>query len=247
MNTLGWKVERPFVYLEDSFSYKRYLAIYNSMQADNPVGNPAVAAPGPGLGRSFTTLRVQPLAWLELDFNHTYFRGLPTFDPTLLGTGLLDKYLFQGFSVGGRLEVLKQVWVYTTQGQSNRTGDARNSLNQAYGVTFGHLPWVGLHLDAHYSRFNSSFGDGSYRALSVSRNVGENFRVDLLAGDQNFTSSFSADNKSRFLTGNVEAPLGRHFFLLGGYTINRGVTQDYDQWMFSLGYRFDSKYDHRKK
>ena len=42
---------------------------------------------------------------IELDANYNYFRDLPTFDPTLIGTSLLDKYLFQGFSAGVRLEV----------------------------------------------------------------------------------------------------------------------------------------------
>ena len=62
---------------------------------------------------------------MEIDLNHTYFRDLPTFDPTLIGTGLLDKYLFQGFTVGGRVEVMKQVWLSTNLGRSSRTGDAK--------------------------------------------------------------------------------------------------------------------------
>jgi hypothetical protein len=246
VSTINWNINRPFVFLENSFFYKRYLSIYHSLQADSPSGNQAVAAPGPGIGRSYFTIRVQPFERLELDFNHTYFRDIPTFDPALIGTGLLDKYLFQGFSVGGRVEVVKQIWLYTNIGQSNRSGDAKNSLNQAYGITFGRLPFVGLRADAHYSRFNSSFGDGSYEALSLSRNIGENFRLEVLGGQQNFSSTFSTNNKSRFLTGNVEVPVGMHYFLQGGYTTSRGASMNYDQWMFTLGYRFDSKYNKKR-
>jgi hypothetical protein len=225
-------------------SYKRYISIYDSLQADSPRGNPAVAAPGPGLSRNFLTVRLQVHPRLELDLNHNYFRDVPTFDPTLIGTGLLDKYLFQGFSVGARAEVAKQIFVYTDVGRSNRTGDAKNSWNQMVGVTFNRLPWFGLRADAHYSRFNSSFGDGSYKSVSLSRDFTDTLRLGFLAGTQNYSSTLASNNSSRFLNGNAEWSFGSHYFVQGGITTNRGETLSYDQWLFTLGWRFDSKGKH---
>ena len=242
VNMLKWAINRPFVFFENGIYYKRLFSIYSAVQADRPAGNAAVASPGPGLSRSFTTLRVQPIDRLELDFNHTYFRDLPTFDPTLIGTGLLDKYLFQGFSFGPRVEVIKDIWVYSSFGRSSRTGDAKSSWNEMYGITFGHVPWTRVRADVHYSKFDSSFGSGKYTALSLSRNFRDTFRWELLAGIQSYSSSVATANKSHFVTGTFEAPLGPHFFLQSGYTWNRGGTQDYDQYIFSIGYRFDSKY-----
>ena len=141
---------------------------------------------------------------MELDFNYNYFRDIPTFDPTLIGTGLLDKFLFQGFSAGGAVEVLKQIWVSANMGRSSRTGDAKSSLNQMYGITFGRVPWLGLRVDAHYARFNSSFGSGSYEALSVVTTTQRRLRIEVLAGQQNFTSPLTTNDHSRFVTGNVE-------------------------------------------
>jgi hypothetical protein len=142
--------------------------------------------------------------------------------------------------LGARLEVIKNIFVYTDLGRSNRTGDAKTSLTQAYGITFNHLPWFGLRSDAHYSKFDSSFGNGSYYSLSLSRNFTDNLRLDLLAGKQKFTSSLTTQTNSRFLTTNVESTLGAHYFIQGSFTIDRGQLS-YDQWMFTLGYRFDSK------
>ena len=245
VSMLKWQLDKPFGFVENIVSYKRFLSVYNSLQVDSPQGNPAVPAPGPGLSRNFFTLRVQPHPRLELDFNYNYFRDVPTFDPQLIGTGLLDKFLFQGFSVGGRVEVHKQIFVYTDFGRSSRTGDAKNSLNQMYGVTFGHLPWLGLRADAHYSKFDSSFGSGSYKAFSISRTFSDNLRLEILAGTQNFASSFTTNNHSRFITGNVETNLGSHYFIQGGFTADRGQ-MSYDQWMITLGYRFDSKERHHE-
>lgn len=244
VNTLKWQINRPFVFFENSISYKTSFSIYDSMQLDSPRGTQATPAPGAGLGRNFLTIRIQPQRRLEFDINHTYFRDVPTFDPTLLGTGMLDKYLFQGVSGGVRAEVVNGVWVYTDIGQSNRTGDAKNSLNEAFGINFNRIPKLGLSVDAHYSKFDSSFGSGSYRALSVSRNLSERLRLNILLGNESFNSSLSTVGSTKFLNATAETSFGAHYFFQGGFTVNRGGT-DYNQWMFTMGYRFDSRNGHQ--
>src|SRR6202171_6063621 len=241
VDLLKWQMQRPFVFFENSISYKRILSIYHSLQADRPQGTPAVPTPGAGISQSFLTARVAPVQRIEFSFNHTFFRNIPTFDPTLIGTGLLDKYLFQGMSAGVRVEVVKQISLYTTLGQSSRTGDAKRSLNQLYGITFGKVPWLGLHADAHYSKFDSSFGNGTYRAVSISRNFGDGFHLDVLGGDQSVVSALAGNQTARFLTTSADTSLGSRFFLQGGLTFYRGQLQNYDQMSFTLGYRFDSK------
>jgi hypothetical protein len=192
------------------------------------------------LGRNFFTLRVNPHPRLELDANYNYFRQIPTYDPTLIGTGLLDKYLFQGFSAGGRLEIFNQFWISTNLGRSSGTGDAKSSLNQMYGITYGRVPWLNLRADLRYSRFNSSFGTGSYEALSLSRQMSDRLRLELLVGQQLFASPITSNTHSKFLTGTIETTLGPHYYLQSNFTTNRGDLS-YDQFMFSVGYRFDSK------
>ena len=241
LSTLNWKIDRPFVFFENSISYKRYVSLYDSMQIDSPVGTTAGSSPGPGIGQNFLTLRIQPHERIEFDANYSSFRDLPTFDTTLIQTGLLDKYLFQGLSGGVRLEVLKQVWLYTNLGKSNSSGDSKSSLNELYGITFSRLPWVHIRADGHYAHFNSSFGSGDYKAVSLSRSLNDNFRLELLGGEQDFVSTLSNNTKSKFITSNLEMNFGAHYFLQGGFTVSRGVSQDYDQWLFTMGYRFDTR------
>jgi hypothetical protein len=240
VSMVSWAVDRPFIFFEDSLSFKRNIAIYESAQLDDPKGNTVTPSPGPGLGRNFFTFRVNPHPRVELDLNYNYFRDIPTFDTNLVGTGLLDKYLFQGFSAGGRVEVWNQVWLSTNLGRSSGTGDAKTSLNQMYGITFGRLPWVKLRADAHYARFSGSFGNGSYEALSLSRQMSDRLRLEVLMGQQNFASTLTTNTRGRFVTGTVETTLGPHYYLQSSFTTNRGDLS-YDQFMFSIGYRFDSK------
>ena len=130
---------------------------------------------------------------------------------------------------------------------SNHSGESKNSINQMFGISLGHLPWVSGHLDARYSRFNSGFGTGSYEALSYSRNLSESLQLQVLAGQQNFASSLTAADKSRFVNGMLESNLGRHYFVQAGGTISRGNEMNYDQWLFTFGYRFDNRQGQKAK
>jgi len=240
LGMLKWNIDRPFVFFENGIFYKRYFSIYHALQADSPSGNPQVAAPGAGVSRSFLTVRLQPSTRVEFDLNHTYFRDIPTYNAALIDTGLLDKYLFQGFSGGVRVQVVKDIWAYNLLGRSNRSGDTKASWNQLYGITVGRMPWIRTRTDVHYSKFTSSFGSGSYTSASFSRNFNDNLRWEVLGGRQSFTSPTARDI-SHFVTGTFEASLGPRYFVQTGYTWNRGVGQNYDQWMFTFGYRFDSR------
>jgi hypothetical protein len=241
VSMLHWNVQKPFVFFENGLYYKRTFSLYDAMQLDSPSGNTQVASPGFGMGRNFLTARYLPHPRVELNLSYNYFRDIPTFNPTLIGTGLLDKFLFQGLSGGARVEVVKHIWLYTDIGRSNRTGDPNSSLNQLYGITFERVPWIKTRIDGHYSTFNSSFGSGTYEAVSLSRNISDAFHLDVLAGDQKFSSQYSSNSQSKFLTTNVDFNIGLHYFMQGGFTISRGATMDYDQFLFTLGYRFDTK------
>jgi hypothetical protein len=241
ISTLGWKIDRPFVFFENGVSYKHFLSIYHSLQADAPRGTSQVAAPGAGISRSYLTVRIQPTPRLAFDFNHNYFRDVPTFDPNLVATGLVDKLLFQGLSVGVRAEPVRHYFFYVNVGRSDRTGDARPSLNQLYGFTVDHIWRTGLRADVRYSKFDSSFGRGAYRALSLSRNLGENMRFEVQAGGQSLVSTFTNLTSSRFLMASVDTNLGSHYFLQGGFTAQRGLQQAYNQWFITMGYRFDNR------
>jgi hypothetical protein len=238
VSALEWKEDRQFIFSENGLFYKRILSIYHSAQADKqhlPTGGITQ-----GLSRSFATLRIQPFSRLSFDVNHNYFRDVPTFDPNLVGTGLLDKFLFQGFSAGARVELPGRISVYNNFGQSNKSGDTTSSLNQLYGVTVARLWFTGIRGDVRYSKFTSSFGQGDYRAASISRNFAEAVRIEVTAGKQNFLSSLGAATNYRLLGSTVDLNLGGHYFVESSFNLQRSSQQSFDQWLVTMGYRFDS-------
>jgi len=245
VNLQKWQIQDPFIFFENNISYKRTFSIYHSLQADRPRGNPAVPSPGAGISQSFLSLRLAPVQRFEISLNDTYFRNIPTFNATLIGTGLLDTYLFQGLSAGLRVQVVKPIAVYTELGSSSRTGDAKRSINQLYGLSFVKVPWLGVNADVHYSKFASSFAAGTYRAVSVSRTFGDRVHINVLGGDQSVISALAGNQTARFLEATTDTSIGARFFMQGGLTFYRGKLQNYDQLSFTLGYRFDSKGNHR--
>ena len=239
LTRVRWKPERQFAFVENSLLFKRAVSIYHNLEADLlKQGRMGSDTSGAVLSRSFLTLRVQPHSRLALDLNHNYFRWVPTFDSRLIGTGLVDKFLFQGLSGGLRLELPYRVMVYTNLGQSKRDQDLRASWNQLYGLTLTRIPRTGIRADFRYSRFDSSYGQGTYRSLSLIREIGEGFRLEVQGGQQWFQSPLTAQNGARFLNISGDWFLGRHYFLGGALLMYRGDVQDYDQILLNLGYRF---------
>ncbi len=242
VSSIGWNAERRFVFTENGIFWKNYFSLYHSMQADKPpAGLSQSGTSQPLISRSYLTLRFQPHRRVSFDINHNYYRDLPTFDTRLIDTGLLDTLLFQGLSAGVRVELPQHVSVYSTLGRSSRTGDQRNSINQMYGLTFGRIWRTGFRADIRQSTFDSSFGRGTYRAVSLSRNFGDAFHWELQGGTQTFLSPLTNNSRSRFAMTNMDVNLGRHYFLQGAFTVEQGEVMNYQQWFTTLGYRFDTK------
>jgi hypothetical protein len=259
---LHWRREREFAFAETGIFYKRFLSIYHSMQADmvppdstTPTGTGSGTGTGtggagtgtgattggnrsPAVTQSFLTVRIQPNSRFSFDVSHNYFRNTPTFDARLIGTGLVEKFLFEGLSGGVRVELPYKLSVYSSLGRSSRSGDARPSWNQLYGIALGSIWRTGIRADVRYSKFDSSFGRGTYQALSLSRQFGEDLRWEVQAGQQNFVSTFTQQNRARWINSNLDWIVGGHYFVGAGFTFYHGDVQVYNQFFLTTGYRF---------
>ncbi len=241
VDLLKWTVNRPFVFTENNFSFKRYFSLYHSMQIDKPTPNPGMSAIAAGLGRSLLSLRIQVHPRVTLDLTDTYFRDVPTYDPTLVGTGLLDKYLYQGVNGGARIQFPLHVTGYFSLGQSNDSTDPKNSLNKLFGVTVSNIWKTGLEADARYSKFDSAFATGTYSTVTISRDLLDNLRLNLQGGHYAYNSSAAANSNSTFANLLLDTNLGSRLFLESMFTVQRGGSLNYDQWTTTLGYRFNNR------
>jgi hypothetical protein len=239
ITSIQWKVARQFAFFENTWSWKQYVSFYNSLQADAARTSPLVngGSNPTQVSQSYSSLHFQPIKLFGFGVNHNYFRSLPTFDPRLVGTGLLDQYLFQGFSGDVRFALPKHIGLYASLGKSKTTTDKKNSLNEAYGLSFGSLWKTGLLLDLHYSKFNSSFGSGKYESFSLSKSLTDTFRVQFYGGHQIFNTTLSTNTNSNFVNGVVDWNVGPRYFLEGNFGWYHGTSLSYTQWSTVFGYR----------
>jgi hypothetical protein len=247
VNTIGWQEDRQFFFTENGIFYKKFLSIYHSLQADRPRVPNANGTDYTGLSRSFLTIRIQPHPRISFDINHNYFRDLPTFNQALISTGLVDQLLFQGLSFGARVDVTKTISIYNSLGRSSQTGDANASWNQMYGVTLGKIWKTGMRGDARYTEFNSSFGRGTYSALTLSHSFRDTLQWQLLAGQQNMVSTLTQNSNYRSLGSSFDWFPKVPIYFHGGFTRQQGTIMNYDQWYIGLGYRFDSNAKRRAR
>jgi hypothetical protein len=243
---LKWVINRPFAFTENNVSYKRYFSFYESLQVDRPTANPSEPAVSAGIGQSLLSVRVQVHPRVAVDLTDTYFRDVPTYDPTLAGTGLLDKYLYQGINGGARIQFPYHVTGYFSLGSSSNSSDPRNSLNKMFGASMSNIWKTGLEADARYAKFDSVFASGTYTNFTLSRDMLDNLRLNLQLGRYAYSSSVAANSTSDFVNLMLETNLGSRLFLESMFTAQRGGSLDYNQLTMTLGYRFDNRAAERR-
>ena len=244
---LNWVINRPFVFTENNIAFKRYFSLYDSMQLDRPRANPSTPTVSAGLGQSLLSLRIQVHRRVALELTDTYFRDVPTYDSTLIGTGLLDKYLYQGINGGARIDFPRHITGYFSLGSSSDSTDPKNSLNKLFGATMSNIWKTGLTADARYSQFASTFASGTYSTVTLSRDVLDNLRLNLQAGRYAYSSSVAANSNSKFVNVLFDTNLGAKLFLESMFTFQRGGSLNYNQWTTTLGLRFNNRASSRRK
>ena len=84
--------------------------------------------------------RVNPHPRVETGFQLQLLPRCSDIRSTLMGTGLLDKYLFQGFSAGGARRGVETNLAYRAHlGQSSGTGDVEDFSEPNVWITFGRV------------------------------------------------------------------------------------------------------------
>jgi len=235
---------RQFMFLENTLNWKRFFSFYSSLEVDAArtsslyaPGQPGASNPT-GISQTYNSAHFQPIRLVTFGVNYNYFRQLPTFDPRLIGPGLLDKYLFTGLSGDVRFDLPKHISVYGALGKSNASTDTHNSWNEAVGLSFGNLFRTGIFLDLHYSKFDSSFGSGNYESISISKNLTDTLHFQLLGGNQKFASTFTQNTNAKFVNATLDYTFARRYFVQGMYEFYSGNALSYNQWSTMFGYRF---------
>ena len=161
---------------------------------------------------------------MTLDLTDTYFRSVPTYDAVLVGTGLLDKYLYQGINGGVRVQFPLHITGYGSVGPSNSSNDNGSSLNELFGASVMRIWKTGFGVDVRYAKFDSAFASGKYRTVSINRDLGERFRLDLQGGRYDYSSALASTSNSYFGNAMLDMDLGAHLFFQSMFTAQRGGT-----------------------
>jgi hypothetical protein len=77
--------------------------------------------------------------------------------------------------------------------------------------------------------------------VSVTRDLGQRFRLDLMGGRYDYSSSLAQTSNSLFINALFDADLGSKLFVQSLFTTQRGGASDYNQWTNTIGYRFDNR------
>ncbi len=193
LSRINWRPERQFAFFETSIMFKRGFSLYHDLEADQFNRDPVTGKTGgTGISRSFLT---RPLSAHPLDrvrFESQLFPVAAHLRYAADCHGLLQKYLFQGFSAGVRLELPLGVGLYANLGKSRNDSDVRAIVERDVRRVLGELLGTGLRADARYTRFDSSFGKGNYQMISLSRAITDRLRIEAAGGTAEFSIQLHA-------------------------------------------------------
>jgi len=77
--------------------------------------------------------------------------------------------------------------------------------------------------------------------VSINRDLGQRFRLDLMGGRYDYNSSLAATSNSYYVNTLFDVDLGAKMFVESAFTTQRGGTANYNQFTTTLGYRFDNR------
>jgi hypothetical protein len=75
----------------------------------------------------------------------------------------------------------------------------------------------------------------------ITRDLGERFRVNVQGGRYAHNSTLASANNSNFVNVMFDTNLGARMFVESMFTTQRGGSLNYNQWITTLGYRFDNR------
>jgi len=231
------KVARQFAFLENTWSWKQYVSLYNSLQADAARTSPLVN--GGSNPRHLAELLIDSLPAHQAN----RFRREPQLFPlaadirsALAGNGFAGSIPLPGIQRRRKVRAAETHRPIRQPRESNTTTDKKSSLNQAYGVSFGRLWNTGLLLDLHYSN-QQLFWQRKIRIVFPLEESHRQFPSPAYGGHQVFNTTLSTNTNSNFVNGVVDLNVGPRYFLEGNYGWYHGTSLNYTQWSSVFGYR----------
>jgi hypothetical protein len=156
------RLDREFVYLQNSASLSQNLSFYQSSEFDLQAIDHGIRSSTFRMTNTFATVNVTPIQWLSVNLGYDASRSIYLFETmkTLPDT-LFDNNLLQGYRVNFSFRLPASLTVGGTATHRSQSGDSRNSRTFSGFGRISNLLQTELNGSVRYESISGMFSDGN--------------------------------------------------------------------------------------
>ncbi len=155
------KLDREFLYLQNSVAFSSQLSLYESTELDLNDINKGVRKSAFKFSNTFLSVNYYPLSWLHANIGYDGTRSIYLFQSMKsISDTLFDKNLMQGFRANATVRL--PYFIYLSGGIIYRTkkGDARDAKTLNGSLRMTNMFGSDVNAGVRYSKISGVFSDG---------------------------------------------------------------------------------------
>jgi hypothetical protein len=174
------KLDRDFLYLQNTFNLGSALFLYQSSEVDLHDMKDSVRSPAFRLNNTFVTLSYMPVSWLTANAgydatrNYLLFESMKTFPDTLI-----DRELQQGFRVGASIRLPLRMSISGTANFRLQSESGRQARTFGTSFRMGDIGGSEVNVGAQYLRIQGLYTDGDDMSVDIDRWVTQAIYLSL--------------------------------------------------------------------
>ncbi|MEK7263460.1 MAG: hypothetical protein AAB071_02990 [Bacteroidota bacterium] len=234
------KLDREFLYLQNSFDASRLLNFYHSTEIDVNEMHSGKIEKKLHLTNTYLSIGSAPLDWLSLSAGYDATRNVYLFETnSSVADSLFDKTLQQGFRFSASVRLENGIALNGFSNIRLRENDTRKSINNGVGVFVSNIFSSQINSGVRISLLKGLYANAMTVGADVSRELFSGIHTTVKIEQYSYELLSTSETKHLTTVGaDISALISSSLFLSGNIEKNFDVTANTIRIFFEIGYRF---------
>jgi hypothetical protein len=233
------KLDREFLYMQNSFSTTRLFKLYHSTEIDFSEIHRGAVEKKLHITNTYFSLGSTPLDWLSLSAGYDATRTVYLFETNnSIADSLFDKTLQQGFRFSANVRTENGLAFNVFSNIRLRENDTRKSVNNGIGMYMGNILSSQINGGIRTSLLKGLYANALTLCAEASREIFSGIVATIKI--EEYTYTLIQTNEKKYLTtigADISAVASPSLFIVGNIEKNFDVTARTLRIFFEIGYR----------
>jgi len=236
----GKIVSREFIYLQSSYSYSKYLNIYQSAEIDyNRTWRQRKTNENMALSSLYLSGNFYLTEWLSGSLSYDNRKNYYTYEIRTLADSLFDHAFRQGVRSTVQIKITNSLRLSFNGGIRYRESESKSTYTYGFQISQNNIGIKGLMISARMNGFSNLYTYGYNPSILLGQSFPQGHLLNIIYGSYIYT--LDADqtiHRNHWLRSVVQIELPLRLYLNGQYEYDWGDDRKGQVIMTELGYRF---------